>query len=45
MYVCNVDEGAAVTGNDYVDKVREAVKDENAEVLVLQLVLKQILMN
>ncbi len=35
MYVCNVDEGSAVSGNAYVDKVREAVKDENAEVLVL----------
>jgi len=35
MYVCNVDEGSAVSGNDYVSKVREAVKDENAEVLVL----------
>ncbi|WP_346881522.1 redox-regulated ATPase YchF [uncultured Algibacter sp.] len=35
MYVCNVDEGAAVTGNAYVDKVKDAVKDENAEVLVL----------
>src|SRR5690554_4177283 len=35
MYVCNVDEGAAVSGNAYVDLVREAVKDENAEVLVL----------
>ena len=35
MYVCNVDEGAAVSGNEYVEQVREAVKDENAEVLVL----------
>ncbi len=35
MYVCNVDEGAAVSGNDYVDQVKEAIKDENAEVLVL----------
>ena len=35
LYVCNVDEGAAVSGNDYVEKVREAVKDENAEVIVL----------
>ncbi|MCH4823006.1 redox-regulated ATPase YchF [Gramella lutea] len=35
MYVCNVDEGAAVDGNDHVEKVREAVKEENAEVLVL----------
>lgn len=35
MYVCNVDEGAATSGNAHVDKVKEAVKDENAEVLVL----------
>lgn len=35
MYVCNVDEGSAATGNRYVDAVREAVKDENAEVLVI----------
>ena len=26
MYVCNVDEGAAPTGNDYVKKVKETVK-------------------
>lgn len=35
MYVCNVDEKAATKGNAYVEKVKEAVKDENAEVLVL----------
>tara|TARA_R110001632_G_scaffold150877_1_gene268404 strand:+ start:1530 stop:2624 length:1095 start_codon:yes stop_codon:yes gene_type:complete len=35
MYVCNVDEGAAVDGNAYVEQVREMVKDENAEVVVL----------
>lgn len=35
MYVCNVNEDAAVAGNDYVTKVREAVKDEQAEVIVL----------
>lgn len=35
MYVCNVDEGSAVSGNDYVEQVKEAVKNENAEVLVL----------
>ncbi|MCL6220176.1 redox-regulated ATPase YchF [Zunongwangia pacifica] len=35
MYVCNVNEEAAVNGNAHVDRVREAVKDENAEVLVL----------
>jgi len=35
MYVCNVDDASAATGNKYVDQVREAVKDENAEVLVI----------
>jgi len=35
LYVCNVDENSAVSGNSYVDNVKEAVKDENAEVLVL----------
>jgi len=35
LYVCNVDENAAVTGNDYVTTVKEAVKDEDAEVIVL----------
>jgi len=35
MYVCNVDEASAVIGNDYVKKVKEAVKNEKAEVLVL----------
>ncbi|MAO07638.1 MAG: redox-regulated ATPase YchF [Alteromonas sp.] len=35
MYVCNVDEASAATGNAYVDKVKEAVANENAEVLVL----------
>lgn len=35
MYVCNVDEAAAATGNAYVDQVRAAVTDEKAEVIVL----------
>ncbi len=35
LYVCNVDEAAAVSGNEYVNKVKAAVKDEKAEVLVL----------
>ncbi|MFT5238951.1 MAG: GTP-binding protein YchF, partial [Flavobacteriaceae bacterium] len=35
MYVCNVDEASAVAGNAYVDKVKEAVAAENAEVVVL----------
>ena len=35
LYVCNVDEGSAAGGNEYVERVREAVKDENAEILVV----------
>lgn len=35
MYVCNVDESSATTGNAYVDQVREAIKDEGAELLVV----------
>jgi GTP-binding protein YchF len=35
LYVCNVDENAAKDGNAYVDRVREAVKDEGAEIIVL----------
>ena len=35
MYVCNVDDTSAANGNKYVDAVREAVKDENAEILVI----------
>lgn len=35
LYVCNVDEASAVTGNKYVEMVREATKDENADILVL----------
>lgn len=35
MYVCNVDETSAVHGNAYVDKVREALKDRDAEILVI----------
>jgi GTP-binding protein YchF len=35
LYVCNVDEGSVVDGNKYVDQVREAVKSENAEVIVI----------
>ncbi len=35
LYVCNVDDASAVSGNHYVDAVREAVKDEHAEILVV----------
>ena len=35
MYVCNVDESSAKDGNAYVEMVRQAVKDEDAEILVI----------
>lgn len=40
LYVCNVDEASAKNGNAYVEKVREAVKDENAEIIVLAVALE-----
>lgn len=35
LYLCNVDEASVKTGNKYVDIVKEAVKDEDAQVLVI----------
>jgi len=35
LYVCNVDEASAVSGNAYSDAVREAVKGEEAELLIV----------
>jgi len=35
LYVCNVDEASAKIGNAYVEKVKAAVANENAEVIIL----------
>lgn len=35
MYVCNVDEASAATGNAYVEAVKAAVKEEGAQILVI----------
>ena len=35
LYVCNVDDAAAADGNAYVEAVREAIKDEGAQLLVV----------
>jgi len=35
MYVCNVDEAAVINGNALVDQLKESIKGENAEVLVI----------
>jgi ribosome-binding ATPase len=35
IYVCNVDADSAKSGNKYVDQLKDALKDEEAEVLVI----------
>jgi GTP-binding protein YchF len=35
LYVCNVDEPAILKGNKHVEAVREAIKDENSEMLMI----------
>lgn len=35
LYVCNVDDESAVNGNHYVEAVREAIKDEDASLMVV----------
>ncbi|EKB49702.1 redox-regulated ATPase YchF [Cecembia lonarensis] len=35
LYVANVDENSILTGNDYVEQLRDNVKEEHAEVIVL----------
>lgn len=35
IYVCNVDDASAISGNTYVEKVKAALKDKNTEILVI----------
>lgn len=35
IYVCNVDEKSVIAGNKHTDALREAVKDESAEILFI----------
>ena len=35
LYVCNVDENSAKDGNEFAAKLKEHVKDENAEVILI----------
>jgi GTP-binding protein YchF len=35
LYVCNIDEASVKAGNKYVDAVKEVVKDEDAEVILI----------
>lgn len=35
LYVCNVDEGSVVAGNEYTERFREAIADEPAEMILI----------
>jgi len=35
MYVCNVDDASAATGNAYVEAVRQSIDDPNAQIFVV----------
>ncbi|MDR1680836.1 MAG: redox-regulated ATPase YchF [Prevotellaceae bacterium] len=35
LYICNVDEASAVTGNRYVERLREAIEAEGAGLLIV----------
>jgi ribosome-binding ATPase len=35
LYVCNVDEASAKSGNKYVDALRQSIASENAEMLII----------
>mgnify|MGYP003336195546 FL=1 len=35
LYVCNVDEGSVVGGNEHVEAVRKAIQGENADILII----------
>jgi len=35
IYVCNVDDASAIEGNAYVESVKEVLKDQNTEILIV----------
>ncbi len=35
LYVCNVDESAAIKGNNHVENLKNSLNDENAEIMIL----------
>lgn len=35
LYVCNVDDASAVTGNKYVDKLKAGIEEENPQILII----------
>ncbi len=40
LYVCNVDEGSVASGNEHVEKVKEAIREEEAEYMLLAAALE-----
>jgi len=40
IYVCNVDESSAVSGNNYVSRLRDAVSSEQTDVMVIAAALE-----
>jgi GTP-binding protein YchF len=40
LYVCNVDEGSALIGNNYVSQVKESIKNENSDLLILAVAIE-----
>ncbi|MCB0429767.1 MAG: redox-regulated ATPase YchF [Flavobacteriales bacterium] len=41
LYVCNVDEGSVQTGNAHVESVKQAVKEEDAEVVIVAAAIEE----
>ncbi len=41
LYVCNVDEGSAVDGNNHVANFKELVKDEQAEIILVSAAIEE----
>jgi hypothetical protein len=35
LYVCNVDEDSVITGNKFTEALKDAIKDENAELILI----------
>lgn len=35
LYVCNVDEASSIKGNEYTERFKESIKDENAEIILI----------
>lgn len=41
LYVCNVDEMSAKDGNEHVARLKEAIKDEEAEVMIISAAIEE----